>query len=149
MRRTFLAVLILTLIAAVAGQAPVVAAARDESFAVIVHPDVRGTQIPRAIPSSLFLRDVVRWGDGLMVRPVDQSLRSSLREVFTRTVLTVPVDGVPRFWQVKIMRGISPPPVKPSDAEVIEYVAKTRGAIGYVSIDAPVPTSVKELAVID
>ena len=84
-----------------------------------------------------------------MARPVDQSFRSPLREEFTRSVLTVPMDGVQRFWHTKIMKGISPPPVKSSDADVFEYVAETRGAIGYVSVDAPIPATVKELAVID
>lgn len=116
---------------------------------MVVHPDVKGTQIPRSILSSLFLKDVVRWGDGLMVRPVDQSLSSALREEFTRQILTVPVDAVPRFWQRKIMKGISPPPVKESDEDVIEYVASTRGAIGYVSANAIVPGDVKPLAIID
>ena len=149
MRRTLLIAFILAVIAQVAVQGPAGAAAREAGFAVIVHPDVQGNQIPRAILSSLFLRDVVRWKSGDMVRPVDQSLSSPLRETFTRNVLSVPIDGVPRFWHAKIMRGISPPPVKSSDAEVVEYVATTEGAIGYVSVDAAVPATVKELDVID
>ena len=147
LRRTVYVAFILALVA-LAGQAPAASTA-DQNFIVVVHPDVQGTQIPRSILSSLFLKDVVRWGDGVMVRPVDQSLSSTLREEFTRQVLTVPVDAVPRFWQQKIMKGISPPPVKESDEDVIAYVATTRGAIGYVSIEAAVPTEVKPLTVID
>ena len=148
MHRTSLIALILATIIPLAASVPAVASG-DASFAVIVHPEVEGAQIPRATLSSLFLKDVVRWGDGLMVRPVDHSLQSPLREAFTRQVLTVPVAGVQRFWQAKIMKGITPPPVKSSDADVVEYVAMTKGAIGYVSTSVPVPTSVKVLAVID
>ena len=36
-------------------------------------------------------------------------------------------------WNKKTFRdGLTPPPVKSSDAEVIEYVKRTPGAVGYV-----------------
>lgn len=148
MRRLTPLALVLAM-APLAPQAPAAPAIlEDQAFVVVVHPDVKGTQIPRTILSSLFLKDVVRWGDGQMVRPVDRSLRSALREDFTRQILTVPMDAVPRYWQRKIMKGVSPPPVKESDQDVFEFVARTKGAIGYVSAATAVPGSVKALAVI-
>ena len=47
----------------------------------------------------------------------------------------------------EIKKGVTPPPVKASDADVIAYVASTRGAIGYVSAGAAVPVDdAQELA---
>jgi ABC-type phosphate transport system substrate-binding protein len=146
-RRMSIAVLATLALAALGGSLPVVGA--DQTFKVIVHPDVQGNQIPREVLSSIFLRDVLRWGDGHAVRPVDQSMRSPVRELFTQQVLAKRVEGMAYFWAEKIQKGITPPPVKSSDADVIQYVASTEGAIGYVSASTPVPASVKALQVID
>jgi ABC-type phosphate transport system substrate-binding protein len=146
--RTSLVVLLLAWVVPLPAT-PAEAAAGETSFIVIVHPEVQGTQIRRAILSSIFLGDVKRWGDGRTVHPVDRSLNSPLREHFTRQVLTVPPDSLQYYWNGKIMKGALPPPVKQTDEEVLEYVAKTQGAIGYVSADVEVPASVKPLVVID
>jgi hypothetical protein len=39
--------------------------------------------------------------------------------------------------------------VKGSDEEVLVYVAKTKGAVGYVSAGATLPSDVKAVSVID
>jgi hypothetical protein len=118
-------------------------------FQVVAHPEVEGTRIPRATLSSVFLKEVVRSGDGELTRPVDQSMSSPLRAEFTEQVLTVPVDGIQRFWHRRIMKGISPPPVRSSDEAVLKYVAGNQGAIGYVSAGTALPAGVKALEVVD
>jgi ABC-type phosphate transport system substrate-binding protein len=140
-------VLLALALAALGGGIPVVAA--DQTFKVIVHPDVQGNQIPREVLSSIFLRDVLRWGDGNVIKPVDQSMRSSVREAFTHAVLAKRVESMAFLWAAKINKGVTPPPVKSSDADVIHYVASTEGAIGYVSASTPVPPGVKALKVVD
>lgn len=147
MRRTPIVVLAIVALAALGGSLPVVGA--DQTFKVIVHPDVHGNQIPRQVLSAIFLRDVLKWGDGQAIRPVDQSLRSAVREHFTQQVLAKQAEAMSSFWGNKIRKGVIPPPVKSSDADVIEYVASTEGAIGYVSASTPVPASVKALQVVD
>jgi len=46
-------------------------------------------------------------------------------------------------------RPLRPPAVRGSDAEVIAFVAKTEGAVGYVSKTATLPPVVRTIAVID
>jgi len=145
LRRTSFTVFMAVALAAL--QIPAASAA--QGFKIIVHPGVEGTQIPREILSSIFLKDVARWGSGQPVQPVDQSMRSSVRAAFTEAVLDTPVEGMTLFWAEKIKRGITPPPVKSSDADVISYVADHKGAIGYVSPGAEVPSNVKTLSVIN
>jgi ABC-type phosphate transport system substrate-binding protein len=147
--RTSLFALVFALIVPLSASTSADATAQDTSFLVIVHPDVEGTQISRATLSSIFLRDVKRWRDGQRAYPVDRSLRSPVREAFTRQVLPLPAGGIQQYWNAKIMKGILPPLVKETDAEVLKYVAETKGAIGYVSADVTIPTSVRALAVID
>jgi ABC-type phosphate transport system substrate-binding protein len=126
---------------------PLPAASADAGFVVIVHPDIKGDELPRVILSAIFLRRAPRWEDGTDVRPVDHSMNSPLRAAFTEAVLDVPYTGLQRFWSNEIKNGTEPPPVKSSDADVIAYVASTPGAIGYVSADAAVPESVKAMRV--
>ena len=147
MRRTAFAAFVVLAVAAVALHSPVASA--DRTFKVIVHPEVVGSKIPRQILSSIFLKEVARWGTGEPVHPVDQSMRSSVRAAFTEDVLARPFGGIAFFWAERIKKGVAPPPVKQIDADVISYVAGTKGAIGYVSISTPVPESVKTLSLIE
>jgi ABC-type phosphate transport system substrate-binding protein len=145
LRRDALAVLVVAVLAASA--APVASA--EARFRVIVHPQVKGSQIPRAALSSLFLTRGARWGDGSWAKPVDQSLRSSLRVSFSNDVLQQDVMEIQVYWQREIAKGHVPPPVRSSDEEIVAYVASTPGAIGYVSPTTPLPDTVREVAVIN
>ena len=147
LRRLSLAAFIVLALAAATIQSPVASA--DVAFRVVVHPGIEGSQIQRQTLSSIFLKEVNRWGTGLPVQPVDQSMRSPVRAAFTEQVLSRPFEGIQFYWGDMIRKGVAPPPVKESDADVIEYVARTRGAIGYVSLDAVVPDTVRTLSVVD
>ena len=145
MRRGFLSVLAVAVLAA--GAAPVVSG--EARFRVIVHPQVKGNQIPRAALSSIFLKQAPKWGDGSAVLPVDQSVRSPVRSMFSADVLQQGIVEVQVYWQRRIATGQVPPPVKTSDEEIVAFVASTPGAIGYVSPKTPLPDSVRELAVVN
>lgn len=145
MRRALLPVLVVATLAV--GPAPVVCA--DARYRVIVHPGVKGSQIPRTALSSIFLKQASKWGDGTAAQPVDQSVRSSVRMSFSADVLRRPFVEVQMYWQRQIAGGQVPPPVRISDEEIVSYVASTPGAIGYVSAEALLPDSVRQVAVID
>jgi ABC-type phosphate transport system substrate-binding protein len=110
---------------------------------------VKGSQIPRAALSSIFLKQAPRWGDGSAVLPVDQSVRSPVRHSFSNDVLQQGLVEVQVYWQRKMASGLTPPPVKTSDEEIVAFVASTPGAIGYVSSSTPLPDSVREVAIIN
>lgn len=143
LRRAHLPVLVSVLAAAVlaVGAAPVASA--DATYRVIVHPQVKGSQIPRAALTSIFLKQAPKWGDGSTVLPVDQSVRSPVRKAFSSDVLQQGLVEVQVYWQRKMAGGVTPPPVKTSDEEIVSFVASTPGAIGYVSSSTPLPDSVK------
>ncbi len=121
----------------------------DGSIRVVVHPQVKGNQISRANLATIFLRQAPRWGDGTPVLPVDQSFKSPLRSAFSRRLLGKSLLDVQVYWQRQIASGVTPPPVKASDQEVLAYVASTPGAIGYVSGEAPLTEGVKVIDVVD
>jgi len=119
------------------------------AFRVIVHPDVKGAQIPRAVLSAIFLKQALKWGDGRPVVPVDQSVQSEVRRHFSNDVLKQGIVDVQVYWQRRITAGQVPPPVKTSDEDVVAFVASTPGAIGYVSSGTSLPATVHEVTVVD
>jgi len=119
------------------------------AYRVIVHPEVKGAQIPRAALGAIFLKHAGKWGDGRVVLPVDQSVRSPVRRSFSSDVLQQGIVEVQVYWQRQMSKGVTPPPVKASDEEVVLFVASTPGAIGYVSAGTPLPDSVKTIEIAD
>jgi ABC-type phosphate transport system substrate-binding protein len=94
----------------------------------------------------------VRWGDGSPANPVDQSGTSSVRKGFSEAVLHLPVMAVVQYWGKQLTsmaNSLRPPTVKASDDEVLVYVAKTSGAVGYVSDGTALPPGVKAVSVVD
>jgi ABC-type phosphate transport system substrate-binding protein len=136
------------LVAAALGTGPRLAVSAASAFRVIVHPQVKGTQIPRAVLSAIFLKQALKWGDGRPAVPVDQSIQSAVRRHFSNEVLGQGIVEVQVYWQRKIGAGLVPPPVKISDKDIVAFVASTPGAIGYVSAGTPLPDSVREVTVV-
>ncbi len=122
------------------------------SFVVVVNSSVVGTSVHRADLSAVFLKKAVRWGDGSPASPVDQSGTSPVRKGFSETVLQMPVMAVVQYWgrQVaSLAASVRPPSVKASDDEVLVYVAKTSGAVGYVASGTTLPAGVKAVTIVD
>jgi ABC-type phosphate transport system substrate-binding protein len=145
LRRVLVSLLLVSGLAAVVTPSPAV----DTTFRVIVHHEVKGAKISRSILSSIFLKTAPKWGDGSAILPVDQSVRSTVRRSFSGDVLMQGIAEVQLYWQRKMSSGVTPPPVKTSDEEVVAFVASTPGAIGYVTVAAPLPESVKTIQLAD
>jgi ABC-type phosphate transport system substrate-binding protein len=108
--------------------------AATPAFRVIVNPSNRQASAPRDFLVELFLKKITRFSDGEVARPVDQRADSAVRRAFSESVLKRSVLVVKTYWQQRIFSGRGvPPPELDSDALVVEYVRKHRGAIGYVS----------------
>jgi ABC-type phosphate transport system substrate-binding protein len=114
-------------------------------FKVIVNPNVVGQTLPRQVLAEIYLGTVARWGDGSPIAAVDLSSTSPVRQAFSREALGMPVEAVRNHWLRKLASGQRPPITKPSDDEVIAFVASKGGAVGYVSFEASVPATVREV----
>jgi len=127
-------------------------AAAADSFMVIVNSTVAGTNVRRADLAAVFLRKAVRWGDGSPANPVDQSGTAPVRRDFSEAVLQMPVTAVVQYWGKQIASAavsVRPPTVKASNEEVLAYVAKTTGAVGYVSSGTALAPGVKAVAIVE
>ena len=127
-------------------------ATAGEAFVVVANPSIQGTNVRRADLAAVFLKKAVRWGDGSPANPVDQSGTSPVRRQFSDSVLQMPVSVVVQYWQKQLLSGSGPskvPIVKGSDDEVLAYVARTNGAVGYVSSGTTLPERVKTVTIIE
>ena len=63
--------------------------------------------------------------------PIDNA---ALQDDFVSKLLKISDSKYTSLWTKKAFRdGLTPPALKSGDAEVIEYVKRTKGAVGYVS----------------
>jgi TonB family protein len=130
-----------------AGLAVLVAAnAFAETVRVIANPSVRAEAISAGEIKSVFLKERNSLRDGTHVEPV-LSPGGSAHETFLKEYLGKSDDGLQVYYGTLVFTGRSSmPKILHSDNEVVAYVAKTRGAIGYVGSATPLD-GVKTLAV--
>lgn len=133
----------LPLVAAVVILGSIQALAGD--LKIIANPSVRPDSISVAQLRSIFLQDQ-RSFDGLHVEPV-LAKSGAAHEIFLRRYLGKSDDALRTYYRTLIFTGTGAMPrFFDSDADIVRYVAKTRGALGYVNIDFPTP-AVKVLAI--
>jgi len=90
--------------------------------------------VDRKFLSEAFLKRTTRWPGGAAIKPVDLGSDSPVRRRFSEDVLNRSVSAVKSYWQQMIFSGRAiPPPELETDEEVVRYVSKHAGAIGYVS----------------
>jgi ABC-type phosphate transport system substrate-binding protein len=124
-------------------------AAAQEPPRVIVNPANSAAQIQRSALLAIFMGDMTSWSDGKAIVPVDQSMRSPVRAAFSEKVLGKPAMSVQIHWLRKISaEHVNPPPVKPTDAEVVAFVRANAGAIGYVAANYTLDETVKVIKVV-
>lgn len=105
-------------------------------FVLIVNRENRIDSATRDFLEQAFLKKTTRWNDDEPIRPVDLAPASPVRRAFSERILRRSVEAVKNYWQQRIFSGRAvPPPELDSDREVVAYVAKHRGGIGYVSPD--------------
>lgn len=103
-----------------------------EDFTVIVHPSNPATSVSRGQLAAIFLRKSARWPNGTPAHPVDRIEDAPVREGFSKEVLGRSASAVKSYWVQRLFSGRGlPPPEKPSEAEVLDYVGSHPGAVGY------------------
>lgn len=104
------------------------------SYELIVDPDSALGAADRKFLEDAFLKKVITWSDGRVIRPVDLAADSPTRKRFSEEVLRRSVEAVKSYWQERIFSGRDvPPPEFDTDQEVVTYVLNHPGAVGYVT----------------
>jgi hypothetical protein len=103
-------------------------------YVVIVHPSNASVTVSRQFLEDAFLKKVTLWPQGQVILPADLAASSRVRRKFTEEILRRSVGAVRAYWQQRIFSGRDlPPPEFGSDDEVVSYVLRHGGSIGYVS----------------
>lgn len=121
---------------------------RAEGVKIIINSSVQANQISVRELKNVYLRERSSLNDGTHVEPV-LARGGAAHEAFLKLYLKQNNDELQRYYQSLVFSGKgSMPKALPTEADVVTYVAKTRGAIGYVGAETNAP-GVKTLAVID
>ena len=113
---------------------------------VIANPSVKADTISAADLQRIFLEQKISLADGTHVEPVLEK-DGPVHKAFLKEYLGRSEDDLQAYYSTLVFtgRGFTPKTLG-SDTEVVAYVARTRGAIGYVS-DAANTEGVKTLAI--
>jgi ABC-type phosphate transport system substrate-binding protein len=138
---------LLALLAAAWGMPKDARAGEAPPFRVVIHPSNPLRVAERQLVADAFLKKTTRWSGGEPIRAVDLRPGDQVRRRFSESILKRSVGAVRSYWQQRIFSGRDvPPPELDSESSVVAYVAKTPGAIGYVSGGAKL-TGVAELGI--
>jgi TonB family protein len=136
---------LLPLVAIVVIFAPVRVIAAD--IKVIANGSVKADMISANEVKSVFLEEYNSLGDGTHVEPVLEK-DGPVHEAFLHEYLGGTDDDLQNYYRALVFSGRgSMPKQLGSDAEVVAYVARTKGAIGYVSAEA-IGEDVKTLTIV-
>jgi len=114
---------------------------------VIANSSMRENTVSTQELKGVFLEERNALGDGTHVEPVLQK-RGLAHQTFLREFLGKNDEALQTYYRTLIFTGRgSMPKALGSDAEVVAYVAQTRGAIGYVSAGTSAE-GVKTLAIL-
>jgi TonB family protein len=137
---------LLSLVAVVVFFAPLPVIAGDVKM--IANTSIKADMISAKEVKSVFLQESNSLRDGTHVEPVLEK-DGPVHETFLREYLTAGTDGdLQSYYRALVFSGRgSMPKQLGSDAEMVAYVARTKGAIGYVSAETSVE-GVKTLTIV-
>ncbi len=127
------------LAAVIALASPAPRAATTAAYRVIVNASNPASAADRRFITDVFLKKVTRWSTGDATKPVDQGPDTVVRQRFSEDVLGRSVSAVKSYWAQVLFSGRDlPPPELDNEDDVVRFVAKHVGAVGYVSAAAAV-----------
>ncbi len=105
---------------------------------LIVNNANKAASVTSAEAANFYLGKVTQWPGGVKVMPVDQKKTTPAGTGFLSKIMKMSEAEFKKIWVEKMLSGeADPPPVKNSDAEVVEYVKANPGAIGYIDSASP------------
>jgi ABC-type phosphate transport system substrate-binding protein len=118
-------------------------------YQVITNASLGVDSISKRDLTRVFLKQRTRWASGEYAKPIDQKMKNEIRATFSEGTLGRSLADVESFWNSQVFSGKStPPPTASSDQEVIDFVKKTPGAVGYVAAEADI-SGTKVINVVD
>ena len=108
----------------------------EERIAIIVGKTAVQERVTPEELARIYLRQRLVWSNGIRVVPTNLPVAHPLRRSFSQQVLGALPEDFEGYWGTQYFHGLSPPYVLDSEEAVVQFVAVTPGAIGYVSISS-------------
>jgi len=126
--------LILLLVGCLMPSSASVALVPETPVAIVIGSDKSSNKhhVARGKLKLIYLRKQRYWPQGVPIKPVNLQSSHPLRQHFSQVILGSAPNSQIQYWNGQYFNGILPPYVVNSQEAVIRYVAKTKGAIGYV-----------------
>ena len=122
--------------------------AAHADVSIICHPAVAGDTLTRAEIKKIFLGKKLVWDDEQEIRFVIMK-KSDAHKVFVKAYTQKTPSQFTHYWKKLVFTGKgSAPKSFHTEAELIQYVSETAGAIGYVPSELR-PENVKILKISD
>ncbi|MGD8589948.1 MAG: hypothetical protein PVG22_14075 [Chromatiales bacterium] len=106
--------------------------AQDE-IAIIVAIDSTEVNIDHKKLREIYLKKILLASDGSDLIPVNLPPQHPLRLSLSETLFNKSAQQLQDYWNQRYFHGITPPYVLHSQEAVLQFVAKTPGAIGYIA----------------
>jgi ABC-type phosphate transport system substrate-binding protein len=128
-----------------------------DAIAVIVAKDAPDMAINRVLLRNIYLKKIFVDDDGHPYIPVNLPPENPLRVRLAESLFNKSAQQLQDYWNQRYFQGVPPPYVLSSQEAVMQFVAKTPGAIGYVAacrldervrsiLEIPLPPSGRDAA---
>ncbi|MFC1585862.1 substrate-binding domain-containing protein [Fibrobacterota bacterium] len=108
--------------------------AEDGKIIVIVNKEGPEARASKSLIKKIYSGKIQSWEDGNLIKACDQKLHKSAAQAFLSGYLDKSVEEYQALWMEKMLSGdASPPKSMEGDEEVIEFVSRNKGAIGYIN----------------
>lgn len=123
-------------------------AQENGGFRIIVNASNPIAEMSAKELGKIFLKKQEEWPNGFAITVVDQRPDEPVRQAFSRMILKKDPAAVEAYWSKLIFSGMGVPPIKlATDAEVVSFVGRNVGSIGYVSAETSLSGDVRVLEV--
>lgn len=105
-------------------------------FVIVVNPANPVTKMSQSQISKIYLGKLQAWdinGKIQPVSPVDLKTDSPVRALFAQKILRKTVSETTSYWRQELYAGRNVPPPEQTEAEALQTVRNSVGAIAYVS----------------
>jgi ABC-type phosphate transport system substrate-binding protein len=104
-----------------------------EEIIIIVARDAPDFSINRVMLRDIYLKKIFMDRNGRPFVPVNLPPENPLRLSLAETLFNKSAQQLQDYWNQRYFQGVAPPYVLHSQEAVVEFVAKTPGAIGYIA----------------
>lgn len=107
-----------------------------EQFLVIANQSIEDNRLAPSTISKIYQGTKTKWDNGdirvVMLR------RGPTHENFVRDIVGSTPSKLRNFWKKVLFTGMGTPPrIFKKEADLVEFVAKTKGSIGYITNSTP------------